>query len=223
MALRYRRSQTSHIRERHAVSQSQAPKALFVGDSYTSGWALDPADAHLKFSTLVAEHFGWLEINAGCPGSGYVASGPVCHSPFKQTLNGRAQSHPDVVILSGGINDLYSDDERIAKAIRQTISVLPKLFPRARVAVVTPVAPSEPERLDAMTQALASACDANGVTLLSIGQPLVESAPIVAPGAHSKPLIGPDGLHPTVAGHAALASAITREYALAFPAGAGTL
>ncbi len=52
------------------ASPTGRPRALFLGDSYTSGWGLADADLPLRWTTLVADARGWEEANAGFPGAG---------------------------------------------------------------------------------------------------------------------------------------------------------
>jgi lysophospholipase L1-like esterase len=177
--------------------------ALFLGDSYTSGWALADADVPLRWTTLVADALGWEEINAGFPGAGYVASGPVSRAPYRQILPRFAGASPRIVVVSGGLNDLYADDARIAKAVRSTMRALADGFPdsmRIAVSAVSPVAGagdgSVSGRLAALNSVLREASAESGALVLDIGEPLLASSV----------LVGPDGIHPTVAGHAALAA-----------------
>lgn len=188
-------------------TQDPAPTtALFIGDSYTSGWALSEADLPFRWTTLVADAVGWQEINAGFPGAGYVASGPVSRAPYRQILPRLADTAPHVVVISGGLNDLYADDARIAKAVRSTLRALAVAFPAAvRIAAsaVSPVAGEPTARLAALNAVLREASAETGTVSLDIGEPLWGSEP--APGSA---LVGPDGLHPTVAGHAAIAASV---------------
>jgi lysophospholipase L1-like esterase len=173
-------------------------RALFVGDSYTSGWALADADVALRWSTLVADALGWEEINAGFPGAGYVASGPVSRAPYRQILPTLADVAPSVVIMSGGLNDLYADDARIATSVRSTMRALADGFPGSTRVSVTAVSPTSVTvgRLATLNAVLRDASAASGAVFLDIGEPLLASPD----------LVGPDGIHPTVAGHAALSA-----------------
>ena len=177
-----------------------APRALFLGDSYTSGWALASADVSRRWSTRVADAHGWDEINAGFPGAGYVASGPVSRAPYRAILPTLADGLPDVVVMSGGLNDIFADDARIAKAARGTVRVLAATFPGAVCVVVSAVSPGHGAadvRLAGLNTALLAACAERGVAFLDVGEPLVGSGD----------LVGPDGIHPNVEGHATLAAA----------------
>lgn len=181
-------------------SPSAAPRALFLGDSYTSGWTLADADLSRRWSTLVADAHGWLEINAGFPGAGYVASGPVSRAPYRQILPRLADASPHVALVSGGYNDLYADDARIAKAVRSTMRALASAYPDAVRVAVRAVAPdpASSARLALLNAELRDAAASSGAVFLDIGEPLLES----------RGLVGPDGVHPTVAGHAALAAGV---------------
>lgn len=182
-----------------------APRALFLGDSYTSGWALASADVARRWTTLVADAHGWEELNAGFPGAGYVASGPVSRAPYRAIIPTLAEALPDVVVMSGGLNDLYADDARIAKAARGTVRVLATTFPGAVCVVLGAVSPGQAGaavRLAGLNAALLVACAEHGVAYLDLGEPLG-----VGVG-----LVGPDGIHPTVAGHASLAAAFDQAW-----------
>ena len=54
------------------AAEPEPPTAIFLGDADTAGVSLPLDQADHRWPTLVAEHFGGREVNAGCDGSGYT-------------------------------------------------------------------------------------------------------------------------------------------------------
>ncbi len=182
------------------AAPAAAPVALFIGDSYTEGTGLTGEDLRARWTSVVSAELGWKEVNAGCSGSGYVRRGLLCNNTFAERIPSVTFTKPDVVLLMGGVNDVGSPPSEGALAATDTLEAVVAAFPDARVVVISGItfeAPN-PATLTAINQALEASAGELGVTYLDIGQPLAENPD----------LLGPDGLHPNIAGHAEIAERV---------------
>ncbi len=119
--------------------------ALFIGDAYTAGVGASSGAA--RWTSLVAAERGWLELNLGRSGTGYLAQPPtsvcgysVC-PPFPAMALRAVEEHPDVVVVSGGQNDtiLAAGDPWIAReAIASTFATIRAGLPEAEIIGVGP-------------------------------------------------------------------------------------
>jgi lysophospholipase L1-like esterase len=180
-----------------APREANAPVALFIGDSYTEGTGLTGEDLRARWTTVVSGQLGWKEVNAGCAGSGYVRRGLLCNNTFAERIPTVAFTEPDIVVMTGGINDIGSTPAEGAAAAVATLEALVAAFPDAHVIVIGGIAyaDSTPETVTAINQALSASAGELGVTYIDIGEPLLDDPT----------LLGIDGLHPTVDGHAEVA------------------
>lgn len=177
------------------------PLAVFVGDSYTYGEGLPADDRGLRWTSLVSAERGWEEYNVGCSGAGYARPGPVCGTDYRgETAPLAPEAAPDVIIVSGGRNDLGFPEDRVAEAVEATYADLAARYPGACVVAVSAIGDvgEPPAGLDALNREVAESARAHGGVFVDIGAPL-----------RGRPdLLGPDRMHPNVAGHAVLAEAL---------------
>lgn len=176
-----------------------APLAVFLGDSYTVGEAAgDPAAG---FAPLVAEAMDWRADVLGESGTGYLSAGSPAND--FQAYPARAASLPEdanVVIISGGVNDASlhaADPDAFADAVQQTLAAARASAPDARLVVVGPFWPFDPtdSNVRVMNQVVATAAQSSGAEFIDpLGENWMAGVELAA-----------DGLHPTAAGHAALA------------------
>lgn len=186
-----------------APTEPPVPVALFIGDSYTEGTGLTGTDVQSRWTTVVAGELGWKEVNAGCAGSGYVRRGLLCNNTFAERIPSVAFTEPDLVVMTGGINDIGSPPAEAAAAAVATLEALVAAFPEAQIIVIGGVAYSgeTPATVTAINQALAMSAAELGVTYLDIGEPLLDDPTRV----------GIDGLHPSADGHAEIARRVLAE------------
>lgn len=174
---------------------AEPTQVLFFGDSYTVGTGLD--DASARWTSQVATELGWVEINAGCPGSGFTRSALRCGT-FAERLPELAVFEPDVVVVAGGLNDRAHPDPE--PAIAATLDAVAQQWPDADVWVVSAVGYAGMEDaavLDQINAALESHARARSMRWLDLGQPLLDRPDLI---------LG-DRLHPTEAGHRLIALA----------------
>lgn len=178
-----------------------APVVLFLGDSYTAGTALTSSELPSRWSTVLAAQQGWREVNAGCNGSGFTRSGPVCDNNYRDRIPTVASADPEVVVLLGGINDRGADPAELRAMVRVTVAALREAFPEARIVALTAFTFAEPAHpnLAVVNEELRALAAEFDLDVIDIGEPVLGDPALLAP----------DGLHPSVAGHAAIAAAVT--------------
>ncbi|WP_061962962.1 SGNH/GDSL hydrolase family protein [Demequina aurantiaca] len=181
-----------------AAPSADAPVALFLGDSYAQGTGLSEADLHARWTTVLSARAGWAEVNAGCNGSGYTRRGGVCASNYVERVPALAEADADIVIVSGGVNDLSASRELIDMRVPETFKALRESFPEAQIYAVNGIFYTglvTPALLAYLNEAIEHAVTEAGGHYLDIGEPLL---------GHPE-LMGPDTLHPNPAGHAKIA------------------
>lgn len=185
------------------------PVAVFIGDSYAAGQG---SSAETKrWTSLVAAREGWIERNLARGGTGYVATSDeagcgltYCPS-YGQMVAGLAAAEPDIVMVSGGRNDIdrYGDfalAEQERAAIKNVFALLRNELPHAKIYAVSPIWDDDPAPKGITTQAndVHAAVVAAGGTYLDIGQPL----------ADRRDFLSQDGVHPNDRGYDAIANAV---------------
>lgn len=181
-----------------ATASADAPVALFLGDSYTEGSGLATDELSTRWATVLAKRLDWTEVNAGCNGSGYTRPGAACGNNYVERLPSLEEVDPDVIIVSGGVNDLGATEDLIDTQVRETFKALHETFPEAELYAVNGIyymGPVTPPLLAYLNEAVAHATAQAGGTYLDIGDPLL---------GHPE-LMGPDGVHPNPAGHELIA------------------
>ncbi|WP_284327847.1 SGNH/GDSL hydrolase family protein [Demequina litorisediminis] len=171
----------------------EPPTAVFLGDSAT---ATAPTDAP-SWVDSVSQDQGWIEVNAGCEGSGYTQRG-VCMATYREQLPVLAADEPDVVVVSGGIDDLGATPGEIRAAVRATYLEARETFPEATIYAVTGLAIGTDDAVDVLDNAVEEAAASVGAIYVDLGEGLDDT-----PG-----LVSADG-DLTAAGHAAVAELTT--------------
>lgn len=179
-----------------------APAAVaFIGDSYSASKG--------AWTTQLAAGSGWKNKVFALGGTGYAKSIPeggtsacgreVCGNYLAQAVEAIDYA-PDMVIVSGGRNDLNEDLETVEKNAGALFQKLTTSMPAAKVVVTSPVwdASEKPARLDEIAAVVKKAATSSGVTYVDLGQPF----------AGHPEMIGPDGIHPNAAGHKRLADVV---------------
>jgi lysophospholipase L1-like esterase len=190
-----------------APTRTAAPSATaaFLGDSYTVGRGATDA-ATQGWAPLVAAAEGWVLRNDGVSGTGYGTRGELPGATtYLERVAGIAAQHPDVVVVSGGYNDLRLRDRAWSNsAVERVYVALRRALPHARIIAVGPFWPGAAgdARLTALDRRVQAAAARVGAQYLTALQP----NPIASPG-----MVSVDGVHPNDAGHAALAAAVVRQ------------
>lgn len=181
------------------ATETPQPTVLFVGDSYTAGAAGIPSGR--TFACQAAALLGWACLVDAQGGTGYVADGHVNSTTFTAyagRLNAdQARYSPDVVVVTGGRNDVREPAAAAAAAADRYARTVRAAFPKARLVLVSPFWTTS-----VLPPALAAVRDRLRIDASTLRSQFVDPSTWIAGRAG---LIGPDGVHPTAAGHAYLA------------------
>lgn len=184
-----------------------APRAVFIGDSYTQGTGASDKET-TRWTSLVAANKGWEQINLGRGGTGYVTTSGVngcgkeyCPS-YPEMIAEAVAAQPDLVVVAGGQNDLRAmadTPDVVIAGINTTYSSLRAALPGARIIAVGPsTASTVNNTVIALDEAVKAAAAANGAEYISLLDPAVLTPEMIAP----------DGSHANDAGHAAIAARV---------------
>ena len=173
----------------------------FVGDSYTG--------ASPGFVSIAAATLGWDARNFGRGGTsfGRGVSGPMsktacgldyCQS-YAEMVAEVAKVRPDIVVVSGGANQVSDPSSSVAADIASFYVLLRHSLPSARIIGTSPLwnDKAPPDNLRAMQASVKAAVEAVAGEYVDLGEPLRDRPD----------LVGPDGVHPNLAGHEAIAAA----------------
>ena len=117
------------------------PRLLVFGDSYTEGFAAQPLTD--GYAYLVGKKLGWrTEVN-GKGGTGFTFGGGDGASDYPTRLRAYIRSSkitPDVIVLEGSQND-FRDVNGVADAVVESVELLRRAYPDARIILFGPAAP----------------------------------------------------------------------------------
>jgi lysophospholipase L1-like esterase len=181
-------------------------KAVFLGDSYTSGWNGAGIGAR-GWPALVGVDRGWKVVNLAVPGTGFLNPGWTDQTIGSRVAAAIAQK-PQVVFVAGGHNDSRWEPATTSTAAIRAIDRLHAALPDAVIVIVAPIWQdgSPPTRCLVLRDALRRKAAAIGAVFIDpLGERWFGSA--------SHRFISADGLHPTNAGHAWLAKRILADLA----------
>lgn len=190
---------TAEVKARIAAAEEEAqtgpPAVLFVGDSYTAGGGT--VGAPFTFADLTCDRLGWSCYKDAQGGTGYTADGKVndpAYTPYAGRLKRtRATVRPDLVIVSGGRNDVGASGE--AAAVARYLSAARAAFPSARIIVLSPFWND-----DRPPQVLRDVHTATRDGAARVAATWIDTTGWLDPS-----MMGPDDVHPTAAGHEQLA------------------
>jgi lysophospholipase L1-like esterase len=179
------------------------PVAAFLGDSYTSGYN-GAGYGRAGWPAIVSASLGLRPLNRAVPGTGFVNPGWT-DQPIRSRVGALLRADPRIVFLAGGHNDRRFSTAATRAAAIAVIDRLHRALPDARLVVIGPiwsgdVAPASLLRLRDALRRKAAAVGALFVDPIR-GRWLAGAA---------KRFIGPDGLHPTNAGHRHIAALVLR-------------
>lgn len=185
-------------------STRAAPKRIvaFLGDDYTAGAGASAKQK--RFTTLVAAHLGVIEKNFGIDGAGYAKAGKDGKT-YADELTRIAADHPDVVVVSGGRNDVTDNLVSMASDAKALFATLRAKLPHATLIAVEPFwgDSDQPPELKTIAGAVATAVKSADGTYLALPDPL-----------HAHPSFMADGADPNNAGYAAIAAALEPKLAV---------
>lgn len=181
-----------------ASSSSAGPGekvVAFLGDEWTAG-AGSSAKAD-RFASLLSTRLGFTQRNFGTDGAGY-SSGP--HG-YDSEVAKVVAAHPDVVVVSGGRNDLSPAHDLTATAadVQRVFADLRAGLPKAQLIAVAPFWGDSdlPQALVTLGSEVHEAVTAVHGTYLDIEDPI-----------HGHPDYMADDVDPNDKGHAAIAIAL---------------
>jgi lysophospholipase L1-like esterase len=181
-------------------------KAVFLGDSFTSGWSGAGIGSH-GWPALVGADRSWTIVNLAVAGTGYMNPGWT-HQTIGSQVDAAVRQKPQVVVIAGGHNDSHWAATTTSKEAVQVIDGLHAALPDAVIVIIAPIWQdgSPPTRCLVLRDALRREAKAIGAVFVD---PLSDRW--FAGTSHR--FIGPDGLHPTNAGHAWMATRILADLA----------
>jgi len=179
-------------------------KVAFLGDSYAAGTGASSPDK--RWTTILSQANHWTETNLAHPQTGYARAGS--HDPctsktcpaYVDVVPAAIASGADLVIITGGANDLGIDAPTANAAVAKTLADLHAGLPHATIIVVNPwwdMRPANPA-LATYTSAIKEVSANAGVTFADTGQPL----------AGQLPRVTEDGIDANDTGQAALAEVV---------------
>ncbi|QKS15673.1 SGNH/GDSL hydrolase family protein [Curtobacterium sp. Csp2] len=180
-----------------AQNAEQSSTVAFIGDSYTGGTGASAKDQ--AFPQVLAAREGWTAAVVACGGGGYVNPGN-CGTAYPDHLSEAIDAKPDIVIVSGGRNDIKSSASEVQANATATFHKLREALPNAKLYVTSPIWDDDDPAaaLAGIQTAVRAAATATGATYIDIGEPLTGRADLLID----------DSIHPNDAGHAAIADAI---------------
>ena len=181
------------------------PTVAFLGDDYTTGTGAS-AKAE-RFTTLVCKRLGVTEQNFGADGAGYAS--PSAAGAYLSRVAQVVAAKPDVVVVSGGRNDVLDNADTVAAHATALFTTLHAELPNAVLVAVAPFwGDSAPQAaLARIADSIRRAVEAAGGTYLDIADPL-----------RGHPEWMADAADPNDAGYAAIATALESKLRPLMPA-----
>lgn len=186
-------------------SSTEPQVAVFIGDSYTVGSGTSLSGT--GFPAMLGELRDWEVVNLAIAGTGYATARDESWCPpagcldYAGVIPGAVAHDPDVVIVSGGRNDLGRNSTAELEApVADFYTELRAALPDARIVVTSPIwdDPPPPRALLELSDIVQREAARVGAEYLDLGDPL-EGRP---------ELIAPDGLHPNEEGLRVIAERI---------------
>jgi lysophospholipase L1-like esterase len=176
-------------------------RAIFLGDSYTSG--LNGAGLGARgWPALVGAARGWKVVNLSVPGTGFMNPGWTAQ-PIGSRVDVAIRQKPDVVFVAAGHNDSRWSAATTSMAADRVIDRLHAALPDTVIVIVAPIwqNASPPTRCLILRDELwRKARSLRDVFIDPLAERWFTGT--------SHRFIGPDELHPTNAGHAYIADRI---------------
>lgn len=188
-----------------SVTLNRTAVVAFLGDDYTLGTgASGPGKG---FTALLADSLAITDKNFGDNGAGYAKTGRD-HKSFADQVGAIVAAKPDVIVVSGGRNDVVDDSNTLASAAKDLFSELHTKLPRAILVAVAPFwgDSDHPPAIRAISDSVKSAVESAGGIYLDLPDPL-----------HNHPDFMADASDPNDAGYAAIATALQPELATLLP------
>lgn len=191
---------TARVRSAAATAvDGPGTRVAFLGDSYTSGYAL--TDPQGGYAYVLARAVGWRAAVDAFPGSGFTTDAMCPGERYAQRVD-RIPADAALVLVQGGLNDVHGVTG-VGDAAGALLDLVHARVPAAAVVVVGPplVSGLDGSTLRVVAADLARAAAAHGATF-------------VDPTTWSLPYL-PDGVHLTPAGHRQFAGLLGAQLAAA--------
>jgi lysophospholipase L1-like esterase len=174
-------------------------RVAFLGDSYTSGYALtDPQEG---YAYVLSRALGWRAAVDGFPGTGFTTDATCPGERYAQRVQ-RIPTDAALVLVEGGLNDVHGVGQ-VGGASGALLDQIHARVPAAAVVVVGP--PLVPNRAGGIVRRVAA-----DLARTAIGH----GATYVDPLGWSLPYLR-DGVHLTPAGHRQFADLLAAQLAAA--------
>ncbi len=189
-----------------AGSRSTRPVAAFLGDSYTTGY-VGAGIGSAGWPAIVSAALGLRAANDAVAGTGFVNPGWT-GQPVSTRVGAVIRARPRVVFVAAGHNDRRFSASASAAAADLVLRELRAALPNSVIVVIAPI--WQDGRPPASLRALR---DHLRVAAAKVGAVFID--PLIDPwfGGTAHRLIGPDGIHPTDAGHRRIADLVLRALA----------
>jgi acyl-CoA thioesterase I len=175
------------------------PRLLVVGASFTAGVGSGPSRS---WAVLLARHLHWDAVVYGVPGAGYERAGAGHKGPVAAEVAriGLAALKPSLIIVQAGHDDIGVPTRLEQQRVEQAITLIRAAAPGARIALLTVfIGRAHPAAASVTDQAIVRAARAADPAVIII-DPLT---------AHWRFPHIRDGLHPTAAGSAWIATHVS--------------
>lgn len=197
----------------YAAPTAQRPRVLVLGDSYSEPTTSDAAASRARHGWLyqLGLALNWDVWSCGAGGTGYVKTNGSRGTFGSRVATDVTPWSPDIVIVSGGINDggRVSDYAAYQTTVEQCIANI-RAGCSASIILTGPIwrgyagsGTSDQERIGAAIVAAGSKANLFIPTANWITGTGKQSAP--AGNGNADVIIGPDNVHPTIIGHAYIA------------------
>lgn len=183
-------------------ADSSRPTVVFIGDSYTVGTGTSLSGS--GFPAILGDLRGWNVQNLAIAGTGYSTGQPdgLCPSSgcnsYVGIIPAAVAADPDIVIVSGGRNDLSR--LHLEQAVTVFYTELRRQLPEARLVVTSPLwddGPT-PEALVTLREQVEREATRVGAEYLDLGDIFLDRPDLIAS----------DELHPNEEGLALIAERI---------------
>lgn len=175
-----------------AAASGTGPLVAFYGDSYTLGTGA--SDPSRRWSTRIAEDRGWREFNPSMNGLGFINHRAESRADLPAQI---VDAEPDIVIITMGLNDVFSYEragDGIRRQIQRDFRMLTGELPDARIVVVEPFwyTAERPDSLEVIIGWVRDAADEVGVDYIPGASSWIQ-------GRGSE--MAADGVHPNDVGY----------------------
>ncbi len=175
--------------------------AVFLGDSYTTGWNGAGLDVR-GWPRLVAAEYGWKVVNLAVAGTGFMNPGWT-GQPVASRVRAAVRARPDIVFIAAGHNNSRWSASTTAAAADAVVTKLRAALPDATIVIIAPIWQdgTPPARCLTLRDRLRRTARANGARFID---PLAEGW--FAGSSHR--FITADGIHPSDRGHRFIANRV---------------